>query len=183
MSFSPQNFPSAKLLCSVSKVKPQPLLRVQSSCLSDIGKTSEEGNGSFERKFVWIKCSAFFLLIKAPQRNDLQYILSFRDTMRGIMRFLLKYSLSKKWQDINIVRRGCVLRWRILAESSSELVCVLKDVFIYRRYSDKSSFNLYESSQESEVFVSEVFVGVGRFTINLPTPTNTSLSTITTSLP
>ena len=106
MSFSPQNFPSAKLLCSVSKVKPQPLLRVQSSCLSDIGKTSEEGNGSFERKFVWIKCSAFFLLIKAPQRNDLQYILSFRDTMRGIMRFLLKYSLSKKWQDINIVRRG-----------------------------------------------------------------------------
>ena len=79
MSFSPQNFPSAKLLCSVSKVKPQPLLRVQRSCLSDIGKTSsEEGNGSFERKFVWIKCSAFFLLIKAPQRNDLRCILSFR---------------------------------------------------------------------------------------------------------
>ena len=107
MSFSPQNFPSAKLLCSVSKVKPQPLLRVQSSCLSDIGKTSsEEGNGSFERKFVWIKCSAFFLLIKAPQRNDLQCILSFRDPMRGIIRLLLKYSLCKKWQDINIVRRG-----------------------------------------------------------------------------
>ena len=55
MSFSPQNFPPAKNLCSVRRVKPQPLLRVQSKCLSDIGKKSDEGNGSFKRKFkFWI---------------------------------------------------------------------------------------------------------------------------------
>ena len=46
-----QNFPPAKNLCSVRRVKPQPLLRVQSRCLSDIGKQSDEGNVSFKRKF------------------------------------------------------------------------------------------------------------------------------------
>ena len=39
--------------------------------------------------------------------------------------------------------------------------------------SDKWSFNLYESSQESKESI-----GVGMLTINLPTPTNTSLSTL-----
>ena len=51
MSLSPQNFPPAKNLCSVRRVKPQPLLRVQSRCLSDIGKQSDEGNVSFKREF------------------------------------------------------------------------------------------------------------------------------------